>query len=762
MKTKHLYFTLTFACFLPLLQSKYLKAGAENNDVRFRPKLGRQFGFGSLKNDLNVSLPNFDQAARVGNSDVGRRISWSVLQQKLEIARINTDTDSYHGNMYKNKVLIKDFKQSKISLEVADTPGPLDPYQPAQPFILDTLDGPVKYPSQLLPNNSNTPIIFHTFNNHSAFSECLWTSDESLQALVLNSPANVRYVFMTTGEDGHGDAVWMHGQIKSTMLDLVKTNQIKFNQGSDLLSRMFFVTTPVYELGNYISTVLMEWACAGGHGCGLDQAKFTNTSSAESAPIILKRLDAHYDWLPSPDSTFEDQSKRVVLSHDGCTKNPHVADAIAMVVDGNCDFYQKVNIMEQSKAIGVIVYAQPGQPVQDMNCQDDECDLPPPSIPATYIPYNEDLINMLQSSDPSVNVTFQHTASSNFYMAIDSQGLLAQMGWLLYPTFQFFVWQAEWFNFKTSLQANMTDKALMLPVVNASIMQGETGIIRTVKMPKLTEIQKYKKVELDAYLSCPGTTDGTCPPWDHIMSLYVCCDNTSALCGMELGRWITPFRRRIGHWLTNITPLIPLLTSDTCTFTMKLDAWWAEPWKPSLNIRFSEYNRNPDASDMYPYKVVPLFQGGTFNKSYNTQYKPIDFTVPTQVSKVEIVAIITGHGSDENGCGEFCPTSHHFVVNAKHENVKNFSTAGTLLGCAVGKPITGVEPNEHGTWLYGRNGWCNGRQVDPWVIDITMQLDSQSNNVTYYGWYQGTDPDPKEEPGYIVMYSYLVYYKNFS
>ena len=48
------------------------------------------------------------------------------------------------------------------------------------------------------------------------------------------------------------------------------------------------------------------------------------------------------------------------------------------------------------------------------------------------------------------------------------------------------------------------------------------------------------------------------------------------------------------------------------------------------------------------------------------------------VFQVEIVAIITGHGSDENGCGEFCPTSHHFVVNGIHENMRNFSTAGRL------------------------------------------------------------------------------------
>ena len=37
--------------------------------------------------------------------------------------------------------------------------------------------------------------------------------------------------------------------------------------------------------------------------------------------------------------------------------------------------------------------------------------------------------------------------------------------------------------------------------------------------------------------------------------------------------------------------------------------------------------------------------------------------------QVYIAWRITGHGSDEHGCGEFCVTSHHFVVNNKWNNV---------------------------------------------------------------------------------------------
>ena len=107
-----------------------------------------------------------------------------------------------------------------------------------------------------------------------------------------------------------------------------------------------------------------------------------------------------------------------------------------------------------------------------------------------------------------------------------------------------------------------------------------------------------------------------------------------------------------------------------------------------------------------------------------------------------------GHGSDEFNCAEFCPTSHHFIING-HEMVVEFKEAGTQGGCTkhvslpeivtqqyvksvpltrkperrlpcklpdLCKPcfagicevdhrsdltlqvLEGVEPNEHGTW----------------------------------------------------------------
>ena len=166
------------------------------------------------------------------------------------------------------------------------------------------------------------------------------------------------------------------------------------------------------------------------------------------------------------------------------------------------------------------------------------------------------------------------------------------------------------------------------------------------------------------------------------------------------------------------------------------------------------------AETLVPYKIMKLFNGGTFDKGYNKKYKAIEFVVPANAKKVQMYAVITGHGSDDNNCAEFCITSHTFVVNKKYTNTRVFSNAGTPTGCAD-RVRDGVEPNEHGTWLYGRDGWCDGQEVNPWIEDISDQVkfNEQTNSISYHGYFNDKDPAPKANPGYIIMHSFLVFYK---
>ena len=599
-----------------------------------------------------------------------------------------------------------------------------------------------------LPNSKwmNMSFILHVFDEDSGFLEFMWNSDAALLPLIDESLNNTHFIFIPkrSGLNETYGAVWMKNRIKTV---LTKNRKRLRNSIDTVMNRMHFSIEPVSKLGNWIPAVLQQWQCVD-HLCGLDQVVIQ--MEGQSYPTVLKRLDAHYDWLPNLASVFGNKTTLMINGGDGCKILPAVNHSVAMVTSDGCSYFQKVSQMEKSGALGVVVVATDGQVVQDMNCDGTECQNQL-SIPATFVEYSGQILQK-----EKLNVTFQNTPTSNFFIAIDRFGNMAEVGWFLYPSMNFLVWQAQWFDYQMNLNISLSSSEMTVDVFKDEIMQGNAGVVVNVTLPDIKDLRKYSKMELDMSLSCPGTRDTTCGHWDHTINLYVCCDQTSPLCGMELGRWITAFRRRIGRWLTDVSPLLPLLTTNTCTFTMKT-APWAKPWIPSLNLRFSQ----PRSSDVpVPVKATPLYMpGATFDKNYNSHFKPINFTVPDTVTKIEIFSVITGHGSDENGCGEFCVTSHHFTVNSVTNNI-TFSTAGSPLGCAD-LVHTGVEPNEHGTWLYGRNGWCDGRNVFPWVVDVTQQVKQSGyvNTVEYYGYFNGTDPNPKHNPGIISIYSYLIFYE---
>ena len=65
------------------------------------------------------------------------------------------------------------------------------------------------------------------------------------------------------------------------------------------------------------------------------------------------------------------------------------------------------------------------------------------------------------------------------------------------------------------------------------------------------------------------------------------------------------YRRRIGRWLTDVTPLLPLLTSQKCHFHLQT-APWALTWTPSLTLRFP--NSTP-SSPLHPHSSIQTPQG---------------------------------------------------------------------------------------------------------------------------------------------------------
>ncbi|XP_044064160.1 uncharacterized protein si:dkey-256h2.1 [Siniperca chuatsi] len=664
----------------------------------------------------------------------------ALLRSKFSMLWILVVTAHMTAALFKPKLIEYDeaceSQDNTVSLrssKASTAPGP-EPGDLAAAFTVRTLDGEFSYQ----PGAMRGPVIIHAFTNKSGFMECMWSSESSLTSLVQDLPNSTQVLFLSLDDSAVSDALWMREQVQ----------RVAMRSNKEVLSRLHFSPVPVFALGNWIPSVFYYW----GGTPRLTQAVFT--SEGWNMPVVIKRLDARYDWLMT---RWGQRSYELIDAGDGCDPAPSVAGAVAWVSEVNCSFFTKVQTMAKSNASGVLVYALPGNPIQDMNCVGDECNSTL-SIPAAMVHQEVSVAQALQFGQP-VYVTFQSTPSPNFIFGIDQQGALAEMGGFLYPSFSFINWQAQWFDFYADLQTRLQSPAKVVSVFDKVQMQGEKGAVATVNLP--SGLLDFDMLELDASLSCPGKRDSSCAHWDHTVQLFICCDPLGPYCNTELGRWITAFRRGIGHWLTDVSPLLPLLDSNKCTLTMKTVPW-AMLWIVSLNLRFSVSNQTGNGEEkLHPFRVMSLYSGGTFDKNYNKRFQPIKFPVPASTKKVELYAVITAHGSDENSCGEFCVTSHHFLFNAVFNNTLIFDSAGSPLGCTL-RVKEGAVPNEHGTWLYGRGGWCDGLQVNPWRIDITKQLNMSvlaSNTVFYFGLFDGQDPNPSEQPGYIIMSSFLVFYK---
>ncbi len=156
---------------------------------------------------------------------------------------------------------------------------------------------------------------------------------------------------------------------------------------------------------------------------------------------------------------------------------------------------------------------------------------------------------------------------------------------------------------------------------------------------------------------------------------------------------------------------------------------------------------------------------GDFVEIWHQDKLPIEFTPPEGTSKVEVAGVISGHGfgADTLNCAEFCDHQHQFQVNDGTAVTKTHPEAGTAMGCAEQVAI-GTVPNQSGTWVYGRAGWCPGMEVPVWRVDFTDDVDLNGiNTLGYLGLVDGKIYRPSYTSGTfrprVDMRSYLVYYQ---
>jgi hypothetical protein len=397
--------------------------------------------------------------------------------------------------------------------------------------------------------------------------------------------------------------------------------------------------------------------------------------------------------------------------------------------------------------------------------------------------------------------------------AIDREQRLRETGFLASPLSttttgdpSYLSYQVQAFNFEYARDQQLAaQRSPTVIPVTAPVAGPDGGAPSSpgyvdVVLPKASQMAQFDTMEFDLTSACSGNVDKNCPAWDQIGSLDICSETPQPLCGngvvdmgedcddaarngtpgdpctrfcesadkplhvcnngQEIGRWITSYNR-MGRWVTDTSPFLASMSAGGLRRFQYNSGGGS---MATLTIRL----RNSCASPHRAQSMQYLWGGGSFGPTYNAMHPPMTFTVPPGTKQVQFVAFITGHGWGQNAenCAEFCNSTHEVAVNGNAPHVKDAPMAGTDNGCALQVP-DGSIPNQYGTWPLGRDGWCPGLDVPPWVVDITSEVNlTGSNTITYEGLYDGMnytpgtiiDPNPDGFGAQINMSSYVVFY----
>ena len=352
-------------------------------------------------------------------------------------------------------------------------------------------------------------------------------------------------------------------------------------------------------------------------------------------------------------------------------------------------------------------------------------------------------LHFINEKTSNLDNWLETSLSGEYAIAIDSFQKIRQIGYLGNPTnftgtyVNYLAHEALYFNYEQSIFSDTDETYDEYTIFERTHYTGgwAASIDGTIDIPE--DLSNYNKLEVELLRGCPNADmnydDAGCDDYDRIARLYF-CDSDGSNC-YEIGKWITPFDRQ-PHSLTDITPFLSSFKSNEGE--NKILRFQESGWPNSLltlKLRFYK----GDTSNGTPQEIYPLWNGTVqFNPDYD-ENRPINvFSVPSNAIKVEFVSYITGHGWGSNGCFnccEFCNTKHIFSVNGGvYEFNQEFPDASSSNHCMNPNTIesTGVIPNQYGTWGYGRAGWCPGRDVKPYIMDITNYVAIGDDNVMDY------------------------------
>ncbi len=250
----------------------------------------------------------------------------------------------------------------------------------------------------------------------------------------------------------------------------------------------------------------------------------------------------------------------------------------------------------------------------------------------------------------------------------------------------------------------------------------------------------YRKIVMVVTLGkyqCPGNPQ-YCGDWDYTFQTFLMTPNGDTL---ELGRLITPYanvsysrfpwtwKERYEFDVTDFYPVLKNNADIRVHYSGYSGGF-------TSNIKFAFVEGTPPRNVL---GVERLWHGsfayGKAADPIEDHLPAISKTAPGGTKSAEMKLNITGHGSDDNGCSEFCKKYYQVLVNSNVTDQKDIWRDD----CGYNH----LYP-QSGTWVYDRGGWCPGDPIrtnvhklpgaenGPFDVDLNMEPYTGSGN---YGSY---------------------------
>lgn len=259
----------------------------------------------------------------------------------------------------------------------------------------------------------------------------------------------------------------------------------------------------------------------------------------------------------------------------------------------------------------------------------------------------------------------------------------------------------------------------------------------------------YRKIRmhyiLGRYKCAPGSQ--YCGQWDYGTSVYAMPANGDTV---KLGRVITPYA---GNWaLTRTHDYVIDVTDYSSILKGNLGmryVYEGYSWGFSLTLKIEYIEGTPAQNAL---EVKNIYDG---YYAYGNTSDPIEdrliaknYTYNAPAVSAAIKNIISGHGSDATGCGEFCSKYYQQKINGNLVEQKQ-----------LWKDDCGFNNIDFqtGTWVYDRANWCPGEEVYPFYHDLRTITSAGTQFSADMDFQAYTSPNPSNAGGYNIASQLITY-----